>query len=160
MKHAGGLKNDKAVLNGESRMKTPNRKTAAAIVLVALVPVLCGGCSGLRLSPIYSSALGGALLGGIIGYQSGETGEGAALGAAICGVGALLSQTDDLARIERERKERNEADGEKVIVKITNDNGSITEVELTKKGCIYIGPNGERYERLPTEEQLKPVYGL
>jgi hypothetical protein len=101
MKHAGGLKNDKAILNGESSMKTANRKTAAAIVLVALVPVLCGGCSGLRLSPIYSSALGGALLGGIIGYQSGEAGEGAALGAAICGVGALLSQTDDLARVKR-----------------------------------------------------------
>jgi len=33
-------------------------------------------------------------------------------------------------------------------------------VVLKKKGSIYVGPNGERYEQLPTEEQLKPVYGL
>ncbi|MHC4645014.1 MAG: hypothetical protein ACYTBJ_05915 [Planctomycetota bacterium] len=147
-------------------MKTANRKTLTAILLASLAPVLLGGCGELMLSPVYSSALGGALLGAIIGHQSGETGEGAALGAAICGVGALLAQTDELARKKKEAKEedesnqRTEADGQKVIIKITNSNGSTTDVELTKKGCAYIGPNGEQYDQLPTEEQLKPIYGF
>jgi len=33
-------------------------------------------------------------------------------------------------------------------------------VTLKKKGDSYIGPKGERYDELPTEEQLKPIYGL
>lgn len=43
---------------------------------------------------------------------------------------------------------------------IHNDNGSITPVKIRKKDGTYIGPKGERYEQLPTEEQLKPLYGL
>jgi hypothetical protein len=46
------------------------------------------------------------------------------------------------------------------VVEVTNSNGSITPVELKKKGCSYIGPNGERYDELPSEEQLRSVYGF
>ncbi|MBN1787644.1 MAG: hypothetical protein JW806_04545 [Sedimentisphaerales bacterium] len=50
---------------------------------------------------------------------------------------------------------------ETVVIWITNDNGSQTEVKLTKANCGgYIGPKGEYYATLPTAEQLKPVYGL
>lgn len=50
---------------------------------------------------------------------------------------------------------------EKVIIVITNDNGSQTPVELTKlDGQGYRGPKGEFYSQLPTEGQLKALYGL
>ena len=46
------------------------------------------------------------------------------------------------------------------VVWIKNDNGSQTSVELRPQGTGYIGPQNEYYSTLPTEEQLKPVYGL
>ena len=151
-----------------TQMDTTLIKTSVTIVLiVSLVLSLCGcgsenqkhSDSGLELSHIYGAALGGALIGGIIGYQSDETGEGVALGAAIIGVGELLRQTDRLAQKEREKK-LNEKEVEHIIINIHNSNGSITPVELWRDGSAYIGPKDERYEELPTEEQLKPIYGL
>ncbi|MHC4508909.1 MAG: glycine zipper family protein, partial [Planctomycetota bacterium] len=116
------------------------------------------GNGGLKLNPIYTQALTGALIGGIVGYQSEEPGEGAAVGAALLGVGELLHQMDREHR-EKEHKHK-DCCPEQVVVEIHNDNGSITPVKLKKEGSTYIGPKGERYEQLPTEEQLKPVYGL
>jgi hypothetical protein len=153
-------------------MKTKGQRTPVVIVLIAsLVLSACGGCgdngsSGgnhLKLSPIYESALWGAAIGGIIGYQSDEAGEGAALGAAIFGVGALLQQTDRMSHKDREHKHKDKdkrEEEQEVVVQVRNDNGSLTPVVLKKKGSTYIGPNGEHYKELPTEEQLKPVYGL
>jgi len=148
-------------------MKTRNRKTSVVIVLVgSLVLSACGGCSSdssgggrLKLSPIYESALWGAAIGGIIGYQSDEAGEGAALGAAIFGVGALLQQTDKMPD-QRGEDKHEEEDEQEVVIQIHNENGSLTPVVLKKEGGTYVGPNGEHYKRLPTAEQLKPVYGL
>ena len=148
-------------------MKTRNRKTPVVTVLVgSLVLSACGGCSSdssgggrLKLSPIYESALWGAAIGGIIGYQSDEAGEGAALGAAVFGVGALLKQTDKMPDQHREDKQEEE-DEQEVVIQIQNDNGSMTSVVLKKEGGNYVGPNGEHYNHLPTAEQLKPVYGL
>ena len=52
------------------------------------------------------------------------------------------------------------AETEKVIW-LQNANGSRSQVALTpgEKGS-WIGPQGETYESLPTEDQLLPVYGL
>ena len=147
-------------------MKTRNQKTSVAIVLIASLAIsACGGCSSnsgdssarLKLHPIYESALWGAAIGGIIGYQSDEAANGAALGAAVFGVGTLLRQTD---KMPHERTEPKHEDEQEVVVQIRNENGSLTPVVLKKEGGTYIGPNGEHYKRLPTEEQLKPIYGL
>ncbi len=148
-------------------MKMRTQQTSVVIVLiVSLVLSACGGCSSdsngsgrLKLSPIYESALWGAAIGGIIGYQSDEAGEGAALGAAIFGVGALLQQTDKMPQERREHKHEDK-EGQEVVIQIHNENGSLTPVVLKKEAGTYVGPNGEHYKRLPTEEQLKPVYGL
>ena len=46
-----------------------------------------------------------------------------------------------------------------VTVWITNSNGSQTPVKLLKNGPNYIGPGGEHYNGMPTEEDLKKLYG-
>ncbi|MHC4558780.1 MAG: hypothetical protein ACYTFW_18105 [Planctomycetota bacterium] len=152
-------------------MKTTVIKTVAIVLIASLVVGLCGCCNsccsdssnGLKLSPIYQSAICGAIIGGIVGYQSGEEGEGAAIGAALFGVGEFLNQTDKLNE-ERECEDEDDDDdpdeeGEEVVVIIRGKNGSIFPVELKKRDFTYIGPKGEKYEHLPTEEQLRAVYG-
>ena len=47
-----------------------------------------------------------------------------------------------------------------VTVWITNSNGSRTSVQLTRRGYRYIGPRGEVYDQMPTNEQLRVVYGF
>jgi hypothetical protein len=52
------------------------------------------------------------------------------------------------------------AERDVVTVWITNSNGSQTAVKLRKDGPGYIGPRGERYPSMPSEEQLKQLYGM
>ncbi len=47
-----------------------------------------------------------------------------------------------------------------VDVWITNSNGSRTPVRLTRQGAWYIGPRGEWYPTMPTNEQLRVIYGF
>jgi hypothetical protein len=47
-----------------------------------------------------------------------------------------------------------------VTVWITNSNRSQTSVNLRKSGPGYVGPRGEYYHNMPTEEQLRIVYGF
>jgi hypothetical protein len=48
----------------------------------------------------------------------------------------------------------------KITLWITNSNGSRTAVKLTRSGPWYVGPRGEYYETLPTNEQLRVIYGV
>jgi hypothetical protein len=142
-------------------MKTKPYKTPVIVALIISSLNLFSCNEELRLHPIYQQAITGAIVGGIIGYQSHEEGEGAALGAAILGVGELLQQIDEEKRADKEPGEE-DIDGckEVFIISVHNSNGSITPVEIEKKDDMYFGPKGEMYEQLPTEEQLKPVYGF
>ena len=47
-----------------------------------------------------------------------------------------------------------------LTVWITNSNGSQTPVTLKQQGPYYIGPSGEYYPAMPTQEQLRVLYGL
>jgi hypothetical protein len=47
-----------------------------------------------------------------------------------------------------------------ITVWITNSNGSQTSVHLTREGRWYVGPRGEYYDRMPTDEQLRLAYGF
>lgn len=47
-----------------------------------------------------------------------------------------------------------------ITVWITNSNGSKTSVKLTREGPWYVGPRGEYYTEMPTNEQLRVVYGF
>ena len=117
-----------------------------------------------NLKPIFDAVLFGSLFGGIIGYQSGEALAGAIIGGSITGTGSYLDQADKANRKEPDKSDnpchpRKQAD-EKVTVNVQNFNGSYTPVRLKKHGTEYIGPKGEHYPSLPSEEQLRPVYGL
>jgi hypothetical protein len=42
---------------------------------------------------------------------------------------------------------------------VTKKDGSKTTVVLKKEGSEFVGPKGERYPNMPTEEQLSLIYG-
>ena len=148
------------------RNKTKTKSIAIALMASLMLGFGSGcccenthdNCGNFRLHPVFEEAIIGAILGGIVGYQSHEEGEGAAIGAGLFVAAELLKQGDRLHK-EKERAHK-ESRLKDVIVEIHNSNGSITPVKLKKKDGSFIGPKGERYEQLPTEEQLKPLYGL
>jgi len=47
-----------------------------------------------------------------------------------------------------------------IIVWVTNTNGSKTSVKLTRDGSWFVGPRGEYYTEMPTNEQLRVAYGF
>jgi hypothetical protein len=149
------------------QMEAKLKKAVSAVLTAVLLAGLSGCCEkhrsdagkSLRLSPIYQSAINGAIIGGIIGYQSEEAGEGAALGAVIFGVGALLGEIDKANKDDECEDEDDDEEDEEVVFQIRNDNGSETAVVLKKSGGTYIGPKGEQYDRLPAAVQLKQKYG-
>jgi hypothetical protein len=47
-----------------------------------------------------------------------------------------------------------------ITVWITNSNGSMTSIQLTREGSWYRGPRGEYYTSIPTNEQLRIAYGF
>ncbi len=122
-----------------------------------------------------SAATGGALLGtaagaglgAIIGHQSGETGKGAALGAGIGALGGyVIGNEQDKSRMNDEllvaQAQASSASyaANTVVVNVTNSNGSVTPVTLQRHGNLYVGPRGEQYVSMPTESQLRSVYGF
>ncbi len=48
----------------------------------------------------------------------------------------------------------------RLTIWVTNSNGSRIAVELTRDGAWYVGPRGESYSGIPTNEQLRVVYGF
>ena len=105
-------------------------------------------------------ALAGAGLGAIIGHQSGHTAEGAAIGAGAGAVGGYIVGNEKDKAAMQNQVNAAQAQANTVIINVTNSNGSITPVTLTRQGNIYVGPKGEQYTTLPTEEQLRKVYGF
>lgn len=155
-------------------------KTQIFLVLTLTAYLFCAGCGeGMKYKPIYNSAIFGGIVGAIVGHQSDKTGQGIAIGAGVGAFGEFLHQLDMHPDASRPRPQQTRANTqppelktaparpsasgnimETFIVQIHNDNGSITPVEIRKEGNKYIGPTGEQYDKMPTEEDLKPIYGL
>ena len=135
---------------------------SAIVVGLALGLVITGGCeSGSEAQKGAGlGALAGAGIGAIVGHQSGHTAEGALAGAAIGGAGGYMvgnegDKKQTQAEIDSLRAEQNV-----VTVWITNSNGSMVPIRLKRSGPNYIGPRGEYYDHLPSEDDLRPVYGF
>jgi len=128
------------------------------IVIAGLV--FAAGCESDAGTGALLGTAAGAGVGAIVGNQSGHAAGGALIGGAVGGgTGYLLGNEGDKkkekAEVQSLRSEQNT-----VTVWITNSNGSQVPVRLTKSGPNFIGPRGEIYSSMPTEEQLKKLYGM
>jgi outer membrane lipoprotein SlyB len=129
--------------------------TITAVVLSSVLIITCG-CE--------SDAQTGALIGGAVGAGAGQAigrnTESTLIGGAIgAGAGYLIGNQQDKKKTQAQTESVRE-EANTVTVNVTNSNGSVSQVKLKKQGVGYIGPKGEYYAQLPTEEQLKPVYGF
>ncbi len=152
-----------------------NKMTVLKTAGVVLVGAMMAGCATPQYqqnrSAFNDAAIGaalGAVAGGVIGNNShGAFGnrEGMVAGAAL---GALLGgsmghQTDQvnaqMGAVNAQVGAANEL-ASTVVINVQNSNGSYTPVTLRRAGNQYIGPRGEYYSALPTEQQLKVAYGF
>ena len=130
--------------------------TILMVFAVSLGLALTVGCE----SDAQTGALIGTGIGAGVGASAGGDTEGALIGAAVGGgAGYALGNEGDKKKVKAEMNSIR-AEQNTVIVWITNSNGSKYPVRLTRSGPNYIGPRGEIYPTLPTEDQLRPLYGF
>ena len=125
-------------------------------VAVSLGLAFVAGCE----SDAQTGALLGTGVGALAGQAIGGDTEATLIGAAVGGgagymIGSERDKKKTKAEIDALRQDMNI-----VTVNITNSNGSVSQVLLRKQGVGYVGPRGEYYNTLPTEEELKPIYGF
>jgi uncharacterized protein YcfJ len=134
-------------------------KSLMIILVVATVSsglVIVGGCE----SDAQTGTAIGALAGAGIGQLAGGSTEATLIGAAVGGgTGYMIGNEQDKQKAAADRNKLRE-EMNTVMVRVTNSNGSIIQVPLKKQGIGYVGPRGEYYDNLPTENQLRPVYGF
>ena len=130
--------------------------TILAVVVVSLGLAFVTGCQ----SDAQTGAAIGALAGAGIGQLAGGDTESTLIGAAVGGgVGYMLGNESDRKKAQAERAYLRE-EMNTVVVNVTNRNGSIIQVPLRKYGAGYLGTRGEYYPALPSEDQLRLVYGF
>jgi len=126
------------------------------LITVTASFIFSAGCQ----NDAQTGALVGSVAGAGIGQAIGRNTEGTLIGlAAGGGLGYILGNERDKQRtVEQMQVIRQDMNTETVYV--TNSNGSIVAVKLQKYGVGYLGSRGEYYSKLPTSEQLRPVYGF
>ncbi|MBN2138465.1 MAG: glycine zipper 2TM domain-containing protein [Sedimentisphaerales bacterium] len=128
--------------------------TIALVVSAGLLSV--SGCQNDAQKGAGIGALVGAGAGQLIGGDTKSTLIGAGVGA---GAGYMVGNERDKKKTQAEMDElRSEMNT--VTVNVTNSNGSKSQVKLRKQGTGYVGPRGEFYDHLPTDEELRPVYAF
>jgi len=128
--------------------------TISIVVTVSFIFVV--GCE----SDAQTGSAVGALAGAGIGQLAGGDTESTLVGAAVGGAaGYFLGNESDKKEAQAERAYIHE-EMNYVAVNITNSNGSISQVRLRKQGVGYVGTRGEYYDHLPTQKELRPVYGF
>ncbi len=133
-----------------------NLKKIVMVLVISLGSLYLAGCDSEAQIGSAIGALAGAGIGQLAGGDTEATLIGAAVGA---GAGYMLGNESDKKNAIAER-DAIRADQNSTIVWITNSNGSQVPVRLAKSGPAYIGPRGEIYNQLPTQDQLRPVYGF
>jgi len=126
------------------------------VMVVGVGLAFAAGCE----SDAQTGALLGTAAGAGVGQLAGRSTESTLIGAAVGGgagymIGSEQDKKKTQAEIDSLRQEMNT-----VMVKVTNSNGSVIQVPLRKQGVGYVGPRGEYYDKLPTEDQLRPIYGF
>lgn len=131
--------------------------TILIIAVVSLGLALVCGCE----SDAQTGALIGTGAGAGIGQAIGRDTESTLIGAAVGGgAGYMIGNEQDKKKAAAEREQMRQ-EMNTVTINVTNSNGSITPVRLRRQGAVYIGPRGETYPTLPTQEQLRQAgYGF
>jgi outer membrane lipoprotein SlyB len=148
----------------------------AAVVSVGLLFAI--GCE----SDAQTGALVGTAAGAGVGQAIGHNTESTLIGAGVGAAGGYMignesdkkktqAEMENLQRQNMQLQQQNmqmqqqnmqtQQEMSTVTVNITNSNGSITPVTLRRQGGFYVGPRGETYSTMPTQEQLKQAgYGF
>ena len=130
--------------------------TILMIVAVSLGSAFVAGCE----SGAQTGSVIGALAGAGIGQLAGGGTEATLIGTAMGGgIGYMLGNEADKKNAQVDRDHLHQ-EMNTVMVKVTNSNGSIVQVPMRRQGVGYVGTAGEYYSTLPTEDQLRPVYGF
>ncbi len=141
--------------------------TTVTTVMIAALALSFSGCATAdpsRQSEANGTVMGAALggvLGGAIGHNAGDrhnTLLGVVLGATIGGlVGNQMGQQQDAVRSRYLALEQAQ---NTVTMMVRDSNGSYTPVVLRRYGYLFVGPRGEYYTVLPSDDQLRPLYGF
>jgi outer membrane lipoprotein SlyB len=107
----------------------------------------------------------GALVGSGVGAGIGAlasrgSAEGTLIGAAVGGGAGYIVGNEADKKQQKQQMQNTQEQMNSILVNIHNSNGSISTVRLTRSGPGYIGPRGEYYDHVPTEAELRPVYGF
>ena len=136
------------------------KPSTTQILILCLGTLFIAGCGSNASTGAGIGALAGAGIGQLIGGNTEATLIGAAVGG---GAGYMVGNEADKKKARR----RNDAEiaavraeMSYVTVNMTNSNGSISQVRLRKQGVGYVGTRGEYYDHLPTNEELRPIYGF
>ncbi len=137
-------------------------KSVSLMLVIALGFGFITGCK----NDAQNTALIGAVIGTGIGAISGGGSDGMVIGAAAGGgIGYLIGNESDKKKANVAKGYGNEMDSSRSlqdteVVWITNSNGSKTPVKLQKGNPGYVGPRNDHYASLPSEDQLRLVYGF
>ena len=118
----------------------------------------------LILTGCQDNAQKGTMLGGLagagVGQLAGGDTESTLIGAAVgAGAGYIFGNESDKKRTQNQMYAMNNEINSQ-IVNVTNSNGSVIQVKRRRQGVGWVGTRGEYYATLPTEDQLRPVYGF
>jgi hypothetical protein len=130
--------------------------TILIVFVVSIGLAFTAGCE----SDAQTGAAIGSLAGAGIGQLAGGDTESTLIGAAVGGgVGYILGNEGDKKKAQAEMYSLQD-EMNTVTINVTNSNGSVSQVKLRKHGVGYVGTRGEYYAKLPTEDQLRPIYGF
>lgn len=126
------------------------------VIATSFALAFAGGCES---DAQIGSAIG-ALTGAGIGQLAGGDTESTLIGAAVgAGAGYMLGNESDRKKAQAQMYQLHDEMNSQTV-NVTNSNGSIIQVKLRKHGVGWVGTRGEYYSTLPTEAQLRPVYGF
>lgn len=134
-----------------------NRITTSLLIVATSASLM--SCEGMNSQTrgTLGGATAGAVAGGIIGNNvKGINSTEGAIGGAL--IGGLIGNT-----MGRQQDQINAIDARTnyMTVSVRNSNGSITPVQLTRvQGETWRGPRGEIYNGVPSENQLRGMYGF
>ena len=112
-----------------------------------------------------TQAQSGALIGSGVGAGVGAlasrgSAEGTLIGAAVGGGAGYIVGNEADKKQQKQEMQNMQMQANSALVNIHNSNGSVSTIRLTRSGTGYIGPRNEFYDHLPTEAELRPVYGF